>query len=386
MGQSVIVVPGLFGTSLATAPGLTQRRVWVSQVNQLLYGAAPFQLAEDGISPGPIASGPLSPDGMVDLGIYEPVVTALANAKYDPFFWPYDWRFSVRLQALAFANYLNVQHKAETFHVIAHSMGGLVALLAYPIFQAMQSTATWGKTVYVGCPFGGSYDAAAALGGINSPFDAYYYWYLWVTPSVGLITLNPGTVWAPKQLTQMVLASWPSIYELLPSSVGQFSGLDPNAQRLFVLANWAQANKWVTQARLDGAIATQDAIRAAIAGPRSAESFVVCQDLATRTALSATKSFDDGDAYAVTNSGDHVVTYERSQLQNNKDLIVTGDHTDMLRETDFLSRLESLLGNTITLPQTAAAPFKPGINPPSFQSTIEMPPPLWPTLQRRGDP
>jgi pimeloyl-ACP methyl ester carboxylesterase len=328
----------------------------------------------------------MSPTGAVDAGVYEALITAVANAGYDPTFVPYDWRLSIQVLAAAFVRQLRSAALTNPFQVIAHSMGGLVALLAYAQYKPGPSDPVWSQTVYVATPFGGSFDAVASGAGIGTPFEQYSLWF----NSFGLLGQNPDVlnrgVHTLSTRIKRTMASWPSLFEMLPGSLAPWNALHGDTGRFYRLENWATANPFVTQAILDNASGTQGLLRDAAAAPQPLRYFVVGGGVYTRTGLKVGGAFDDAAAYTKDRGGDHVVPSDFATLSGGEDLSVFGDHSDMLSQLPFLGELPAILKRTLTVPKQIPEPFKPAVIFPPPMTTIAFPPPAFPSLQRRGDP
>jgi pimeloyl-ACP methyl ester carboxylesterase len=325
-------------------------------------------------------------DGPVDAGIYEPVITAVGNAGYEPLFVSYDWRLSSSLNSASLLEAIRSGKVSSPFVVVAHSLGGVIASLAYAAYQPTPSDPVWGQTVYVAVPFGGSFDAVATIAGVASPFAAYSLWY----NSFGLLSNTGGLgqqqFAALSTRVKRVMASWPVLYELMPSSQPPWNALHGDTSAFYLSANWGVANPNVTQARLDAAVQVQREIASAYALPKPPSAYVVGGGLFTRAGLLPGAGFELSNGYVEQRIGDHVVPADFATLSGGEDLSIFGDHTDMLGQQPFLAQLPALLRGTQTLPMTIPEPFKQGVVPATPMTTMELPALQQPTLQRRGDP
>ncbi|WP_072389413.1 hypothetical protein [Hyphomicrobium sp. CS1BSMeth3] len=155
--------------------------------------------------------------GPLKVGLYSGLVTHLEKIGYvasgqhrNLFIFPYDWRRSNFQTAEAFARFV-----AETpglvgndFDIIAHSMGGLVALIYAHKFDSPSAseackpakTCRIKTVITLGTPYLGSMNAVA------TPVDGWG----WVSRQI-----SGGS----DTISRTVL-SWPSFYELLPSYSG----------------------------------------------------------------------------------------------------------------------------------------------------------------------
>lgn len=385
MAKTIYVVPGLMGSTLdgAAFPHLTY---WVNYPALLAYGPQPFALAADGVSPLPPSGVALGVDGTYPFGTYDGLVARLGASGYGVKFFAYDWRLSVRGIAKELAKELLADRNADGFSLVAHSLGGLVALLAYVEYTAVKPATAWKSTVNVAVPFGGSYDSAAALSGVGNPFNDYALWFnTFGLLGKDLVSFFAGPVTLADRVYQ-VMASWPSLYELLPNPSGPWAGLDLNVSDFFKLANWENVNPYVTQVRLDDAETTQAAIVTAAAGFLPRSYYVVGYGLATADEYNSPQVFGTTGFLKTQNVGDHVVEEQRAQLSSTNLLRIFEDHQSLPNNADFLAELARMLDDSAALPKTDPQPLRPQIPLPPPMTTIEFPRPPFPSLVRRGDP
>jgi hypothetical protein len=224
---NVVVVPGIMGTQLSYRGGFGGKTVLWANTNALIAQTPlAMALANDGSSPYPVVGKTLFPDGPVGLGVYEPLLTGLVNAGLTPTFWGYDWRLSLLTTAAQFAAQLPTLGMTSPFSVVAHSMGGLVAQLAYPMYKAAGGSATWAGTYYLGTPHGGSHWAPMCLNGVFSDFNFLNY-LATAFDLAGVITGAAPLVYEAANLAiGTTIGSWPALYQLLPSSLGPWANLD----------------------------------------------------------------------------------------------------------------------------------------------------------------
>lgn len=157
-----IVLPGTMGSSLLAGG----RPVWLNY-RALLRG----RLGDIAIDrPGVTA------DGVID-DFYGPILEFLASSHHVEIF-PYDWRLSIRDAAARLTTLLErllpeVERTGQSVHLLAHSMGGLVARAM--IADGGQGTAVWerlkrlpnSRLLMLGTPNRGSYEALRWLTGCN---------------------------------------------------------------------------------------------------------------------------------------------------------------------------------------------------------------------------
>ncbi|EHR72077.1 lysophospholipase [Burkholderiales bacterium JOSHI_001] len=152
----VVVLPGIMGSELAESAAQRDGPVWLSAGSLLLGDMKKLDPSID-----------LAPTGLMAVA-YERLLAA-ASRSFDVVGYPYDWRkdpgsTAVGLRALVqqLMKRAQAQQPPQPVHVLAHSMGGLVARLALDAGDA--SSATWqeftragGRLLMLGTPNRGSY-------------------------------------------------------------------------------------------------------------------------------------------------------------------------------------------------------------------------------------
>lgn len=389
---TVIVVPGFLGSSLAYTGYFNQKRVlWLDQTNLLLRGPDPLDLAADGLSPGPLASGRLYANGYVQANIYAGLLNYLNSNGFQWLFFAYDWRVSILPTAALFAAYLRSAAVNGPFVVIGHSMGGLVSRLAYPIYASTGPTSNWLRSIHLCTPQGGSYSSAQSLAGqysINS-------WLFTMANYVGLLGGSGIPSFLQGQSLQQrfaqVIASWPSLNEMLPTFAAPFTGVDPLVPELYQVATYQGQNAYVTQARLTAALATQAAIAALPTQPRPNEVSVIGVGTATAFQLEAINPLDANASYQFDTNGDGVVHADRAALAGANTMTLSISHQNAPSSSTFIANVVGLILNGLAGPETIATPpepvssFKPVIftDPPKVAVNSTIP---FPFINTRGDP
>lgn len=314
--NSCVIIPGFAGSTLTYQGGFGGRTVyWYNPAalaaNLPLAGA----LANDGVSPYPIAGKKLNTLGPVDLGIYEPLISGLGNAGLNPAFWAYDWRLSPLSLATSLATWLATAPLTDPFSLVCHSMGGILAQLAYPLYKAAKNPRTWKNTVYLGTPHGGSYWAAAALSGNYGLGGQLAY----LGRALGVLAgaANPLANVALKA-TEVALGqltgSWPALYCLLPSDDVPWFADDPASGALLVKATYQNTPGGQQQQWFDLAGQVQLAISQGLNGVRATEWCINGAGFETPVEYLAPGNPGDFGSYATTLDGDGTVTLHRAAL------------------------------------------------------------------------
>ena len=164
----VIVLPGLMGTQLDSVDaGGESDRVWVNLFRILTGRLDELRLSLDG--------APLPPPHTVRTASIWPVYAHLLlelQTRWQTRPFPFDWRLDVDQSASALADLVRSWAGGEPVHLLAHSMGGLVArrfIQLHPdVWRSMQDPAgqgRGGRLVMLGTPNRGSFAIVLALSG-----------------------------------------------------------------------------------------------------------------------------------------------------------------------------------------------------------------------------
>lgn len=218
----VIVLPGILGTQLdVKVPGGEAERVWIDAW-RILGG----RLGDLALGPG---GAPRPRPAVVPSGLFVPAYLALLleleqSWEVRPF--GYDWRLDVDASARALAQEIRAFGRGGPVHLVAHSMGGLVARrmiqLCPDVWESMQDRAGgWrgGRLVMLGTPNRGSFAIAAALAGTDAV--------------IRLLALADLVHDRPALLA--IVDSFAGSYQMLPSPAVD---LGDDHARLFDRASW----------------------------------------------------------------------------------------------------------------------------------------------------
>jgi hypothetical protein len=300
----------------------------------------------------------------------------------------YDWRKPLSDQAPVFAHYLQQGYSASTFRVIAHSMGGLLTRMAFSLLGSDFTTGKWLRTIYLGTPHFGSHSAAQALANPAALVSGSGAG----AASISQLLLNLGrTTKQVKFLLELpsTVATWRSLYELLPRETAGWVATDPLGPQLYVLANYASQNPSVYAAGLTDAQTTGAALDALLTQPQPSFRNVVGTGTPTPAVLINKDALGDAKSYLPLD-GDGFVTVQRATLPNHpNDLILPGAlHSSIPGDSRLLAVISSLLSDD-TFPVTTIAPLVPPqgvtIDTQPIHTTIETPLPAQ-GVQLRGDP
>lgn len=153
MSDKVIFIPGLMGSKLKTPDG---ERVWPALL-QTARNLLRADLIVDGVF-----------ESLNFIIIYKCIIKELKNIctekKYDFIDFPYDWRVDIEKSADLLLSKIIEFDPADNVHIVAHSMGGLVARLALNrLDQAVIKRVK--KVVFIATPHMGAPQAYAHING-----------------------------------------------------------------------------------------------------------------------------------------------------------------------------------------------------------------------------
>jgi len=387
MGQRVMLIPGFTSLELV-APPLTAGNpdivVWFNATVLGQAGPGILQLDPSGIAPGPLvpvwARG-MTPRYLSRFAPYGDLLQWLSAHQFQNFYWSYDWRRTAQVLATQFAVFMAANYDDQPFTVIGHSFGGLIARLAYPVYQATSTKKNWISTIFVAVPHWGSYEAARALAGRQDYYSLLYTLFVLgrtlqkAFPILPIISGYPSGSVADQM--QAAVASWPGLYDLLPNPNGGSPTPDPAIPQLFKQATYAGYNPHVTQQALDDAASTQAALARALAGPRPVEKNVIASGYDTVTKINNLSALTDNASYDYTSQGDGVITVGRQMYATPTAASIQAAHYLAADYSSFLSLLPDLLdvNAAVVNPVPQPAPNAP-VNVPPIKNIF--PPPNLP--------
>lgn len=361
MARKVILVGGMFGSYLVFDAGPQRNKdVWYDRTHLALKGPDALHLAPDGINPGTLTDGtPLGWGGLLQTyGGYKGMADRLHADGWTVYPFSCDWRRDLQANAVQLADEFQFFAGDDDCWVIGYSMGGLLARLAYPIYKSRVLTDRWKRTVYVATPHYGSHAAAI---GLARPQDT--------TPLPGVLLANIAAAFKPltsarnkpalvTRLYQTV-ASWPSIYQLLPSITPEWTQTRPKDDLLYSEGaydndNYFTSEEWMTRAQV-----VRGLIDDTLDGPRAPEVNVVGNGCLTADALNAVTKIGKLEGYKQLYFGDGVVTVERATLPGvNNFSIPLSEHSAILGDGRLLTRITDLLLNGLGAPAETPRPVQ----------------------------
>lgn len=204
----VLVLPGIMGSELSLA-GSNPQLLWISTVRLFLGGFE--QLRLDALGANPFGSGTeVVATGYIQQ-TYAKLVMTLLSKGWQTEVGYYDWRKSLESSARLLDRHLHQHYGNRRVHIIAHSMGGLVARLALAYRKKREPgkhPLNGGRLIMLGTPNRGSYEIPRLFAGVNESVK----------------TLIDSLDWRPfSDRTQIerdvstVICSMPGVYQLMPS-------------------------------------------------------------------------------------------------------------------------------------------------------------------------
>jgi hypothetical protein len=263
----------------------------------------------------------------------------------------------------------------------------LIARLAYPLWYATSAGVGWQRTLYVGVPQYGAHQAAMYLAAPDQilPWVGTYMPYL-----AGTFGGVLGFRWAVGRVDALkqVLASFPALYQLLPSVSGTWGHTYPLDATLFNAANYDPPNRFVKQKWMDRAGIVRTAIDATLTAPRPSERQVWGSAIDTESGAQRSSALGESRSYAKA-SGDGTVVSARAELPGVPGgLVLPGAmHADLLADTRLLARVTDLLLGDDSTTTTAGLPPPPAVPSVPFTTFTTIDPrPVPVGTQTYGDP
>ncbi len=274
-GPRVLVIPGTMGTKLGVLGGglFGMSDVFWLDPCDIALGNLPRLSLRDG-EQAVTAMEPI-------LLFYLRLKLRLRAAGFDAEFWGYDWRHSIADSATRLRAHL-AKEPAREVHLVAHSMGGLVARAALK-----RGAPKVKKLIMLGTPNHGAFAATQAIRGTLASVRK-------------LAALDP--LHTAEELCEKAFNTFPSTYSLLPSPE-RFSKLD-----LYDATRWPKDGARFDPALLEHARRTQ-----ALFGPADERHFLIAGvNQATVTDLDLGAG---GFVYTESADGDGTVPLDLARLE-----------------------------------------------------------------------
>ena len=336
---NVVFLHGICGADLGVAKkkGGNPAHVWARIPSILLGHLKQLMLSEDAKREAD-SSLRVLPIGINKRFYGRAVVALRAHWDVEPF--AYDWRKDIEEASRSLATFIQNRFGNEPVHLVAHSLGGLVArnmIRQYPkLWKSMQGSdpSRGGRLVMLGTPNYGSYAIAQVLTGVD--------------PLVERLARFDLKHNLPEllEITNSFLGS----FMLLPA----YEKLPPSLQRLYERGTWG-ATPRISQAHLDRAITFYKALDTPETLDAERLSYIAGanQPTITSMSISAPEEFE----YTFTKAGDGRVPHTLGLLPGVPAYYIDEVHGDLARNEKVLRALDDILekGKTAELTSTAPA-------------------------------
>jgi pimeloyl-ACP methyl ester carboxylesterase len=328
---NVVLLPGIMGSSLTTFDGGgDEDLIWIHLLRLACGQIGRLQLTPDGGGEADPALHVKATD--IDKRTYARAVLWLrAHWNVQPF--AYDWRKDIDEAAHALAAFIRDTFGDQPVHLLAHSMGGLVARnfirLHRELWEQMRQgdQSRGGRLIMLGTPNFGSFAIPQALTGVES-----------------LVRLLAAAD-LQHNLSELlaILNTFVGTYQLLPAP----SKLPVPAQAIYRQQSWGPFP--VSQVHLERAFQFHSDLESAETVDPQRMIYIAGSGQETVAGLTivAPGEFD----YLMTNDGDGRVPHALGLLKDVLTYYVEASHGDLLRHEAILAALDELLesGRTASL-------------------------------------
>lgn len=314
-GEVVFVLPGIMGSRLGSLQRRSPSLVWLH----------PMAIAHGGLSQLALPAGKSLRALGVMLPGYLKLRLSLEIAGFRPVFHPFDWRADLETLARALLRSI-AKSGARKVHIVAHSMGGLVARIAL----AHDRERRIHRLVQLGAPNHGSFAPVQAL-------RAVY-------PTVRKIAALDHHSSA-EQLARAVFLTLPGLYQMLPSA------LSPDEPNLFDPAQWPQ-DDLAPDAKM---LARAYKVRSRLPPPDERCAVIVGTHQQTITSV---RVRDDGFEYSIRCDGDGTVPLSRAVWDDAETWFVQENHGALTNNNEVVAAVSGILkeGQTSRLSRTRPEP------------------------------
>lgn len=321
---NVILIHGIMGGELTVRRGADGTQIWAKVLRLITGGIGDLRLAANGRDE--FETGRVVDATGIMKKHYGEMILALASRWKARAFW-FDWRRDLDSAAALLAARATDWFGADApFHIVAHSMGGLVArtfIMNEPQRWAAMRDADptlerGGRLVMLGTPNHGSFAIPQIFTGLEG-----------MVRKLALIDLHHGL----EDIVQIV-SGFPGSYQMLPSPF-----IDAKWEPLYQAPTWDPAP--VSQVHLDAALRHHDLLRDVIDPDRMV--YIAGCDQPTLGDVADLKRIREKDAYVATFDGDGRVPHRLGLLEGVRTRYVVEDHGALPRNADVLATIHEVL-------------------------------------------
>lgn len=311
-GQAVLILPGIMGSELGTPGPPRDDLIWVAYL-QILQGRLKELLlpAKPGSKIGALG---------VLLFAYEKLKLRLRAAGFDADFFPFDWRQDLKDLGARLTAAIN--SKSGPVHLVAHSMGGLVARAA-----CKTRPSNLKRIVTLGTPNYGSYSPIQAFRGVHSTVN-----------KVALLDVTNSAA----DLAE-IFKTFPGLCDMIPSP--SRAGSD-----FFNLDSWPTAGVRPLQKMLNDARAVQASL------PEDCDGLVQIVGCNRETVVKA-RVVDDEFVFDTSYAGDGTVPLAFARLPKPDTYYIEEEHGSLANNKVLSDAVTEILntGKTAVLPKEPPA-------------------------------
>lgn len=336
----VVIIHGIMGAELSeTMPDGGSSKIWLNYLDLGLGKFCNLKLLPDGIK----GVGDVRATGIMKKFYGELIIALSANWDVYPF-W-FDWRKSLDLAAAELEVQVRSWARPETpIHIVAHSMGGLVARTFMANYPSRWET-MWdkegegkkgGRLIMLGTPNHGSFAIPQLITGIE--------------PLLQKLSILDIKHKLPE--IRAVANTFPGSFQMLPSSL-----LNEKWGAFYRPETWANLGIEVSRQHLDDALHHHKRLQNVIDPQRMI--YIAGYNQQTICDIEDVTKSDTPEAYLFTLNGDGRVTHEMGRLEGVTTYYVDENHGDLPLNDTIQRAIDQLLekgahnldGLSSTLPQ-----------------------------------
>jgi len=320
-GPRVLILPGIMGSTLGRPGAVFDDVIWIDPID--IARGNIEQLRLNGGAPKIEALG-------VVLLAYLRLKLKLTIAGFDADFFPFDWRRSIDHLATALARRLEVEAAPE-IHLVAHSMGGLVARAA--IAKGAPKVV---RLIMLGTPNFGSFVPIQALRGTYP-----------IVRKVAAVDLTNTA----EELAERVFATFPSLYQMMPSPA-KF-----DAVRLSEIDSWPKSGP----RPLTSLLKEVGGVSLKLATPQQRNPFFMIAGVRQETLVGVRANHDEFQ-YEFSKDGDGTVPLSLAELPGATTFYVEESHGSLPNNGPVAAAVAEILntGKTSVLTAQRPAPSRDG--------------------------
>lgn len=307
-GARVLILPGIMGSKLGYDRSFPP-------IPDIIW-ADPLDIARGRLAELKLGTRrQIRPQGVILLA-YLSLKLRLRIAGFDADFVPYDWRISLKTLGRDLA--VRIEKEKKPVHIVAHSMGGLVARACLA-----HSPDKLRRVVMLGTPNFGSYAPVQAFRGVYSVVQKLD-WLDRHHDAAGLAA---------------IFGSFPGLVEMMPAPA---SG---GATNLFDLGNWPSTGERPTPAALRAALAVQSSLP--LPPAHGGIDFVMVAGIGHETVVDARLEQTEF-VYSLSLEGDGTVPLRLATLPGARHYYVEGEHGRLPGNARVQKALPSLIATGLT--------------------------------------